>query len=138
MNEKPIVMTVTINPLKGTKRAVMVSAAPQGEMPIVLSGHFPQLHDLINQAFGQIVKRDPQVVTAKEAKPTSKTIAAKAKSSGVLADTPEGTEETGDHLVSETETSEGTEEIAAPISAITEPEDLPEIEGDETTEDSDE
>lgn len=132
--DRTIIITCTILPLKGKQRPVLVSAAPQGEMPIVFKGVFQELHGLINQAFGQVVKRDPQVVTVKTAKSAeTKTTAAKRTTVTVVeTDALEGASEISDQSVSEPEVSEDAAESTAPTGAQTVSENLPEIEGDET------
>ncbi len=60
---KPITLIVTIYPPKKDKRKVVVSAAPEGEMPAIFNGLFPDRHALLDRAFAAVLKRDPQVVT---------------------------------------------------------------------------
>lgn len=135
---KPIVLTVTIYPPKKGVRKVVVTGAPEGEMPLLLEGVFAERHALIDQAFSGVLKRDPQVVTLKEEKP------AKSKSKGAAADDDE--EEQGgeavadasDQLVSDnplpaSPVDTGEEQETAQLSDISEPvADLPVIEGDDT------
>ena len=114
---KPIMLIVTIFPPKKGNRSIIVSGAPADEMPIVLYGQFADRHALLDQAFADVLKREPQTVTVKEDK--------KAKP----AADDDDKEEQGDQLVSE-ETPVAMEADARPISDITEPESLPAIEGD--------
>ncbi len=137
---KPIVLTMTIFPPKKGVRKVVVTGAPDGEMPLLLAGVFAERHTLIDQAFSGVLKRDPQVVTVKEAKP------AKSKSKGAASDDDEeqGGEdeavEATDQLVSEdgplptSPVDTGEEQETAQLSDISEPvADLPAIEGDTST-----
>jgi hypothetical protein len=63
---KPITLIVTIYPPKKGVRKVIVSGAPNGEMPVLLGGPFQDRHVLLDQAYAAVVKRDPQLVTIKE------------------------------------------------------------------------
>mgnify|MGYP001581900330 CR=1 FL=1 len=66
-NDTPIILTVTIQPAAANgKRKVIVSGAPEGEMPHIVTGEFPQLHTLIDQTYVALLKRDPQVVKVKK------------------------------------------------------------------------
>ena len=146
---KPIVLTVTIYPPKKGVRKVVVTGAPEGEMPLLLEGVFAERHALIDQAFSGVLKRDPQVVTLKEEKP------AKSKSKGAAADDDEEEQggeavadasdqpmhraaDAGQVLVSEdgplptSPVDTGEEQETAQLSDISEPADLPVIEGDDT------
>lgn len=134
---KPIVLTVTIYPPKKGVRKVVVTGAPEGEMPLLLEGVFAERHALIDQAFSGVLKRDPQVVTLKEEKP------AKSKSKGTAADDDgeqgdEAAADASDQLVSEdgplpaSPVDTGGEKETAQLSDISEPADLPVIEGDDT------
>ena len=149
---KPIVLTVTIYPPKKGVRKVVVTGAPEGEMPLLLSGVFAERHALIDQAFSGVLKRDPQVVTLKEEKPAK---ASKSKSKGTVAadddepgDEGEAVEasdqpmhraaDAGQVLVSDnplpaSPVDTGEEQETAQLSDISEPvADLPVIEGDDT------
>ena len=119
--DKPIVLTVVIYPPKKNKRAVIVSGAPEGEMPLALVGLFQDRHALLDQAYGAVLKRDPQLVTIKE--PATKKIG-KSKSITAGVDDEDETEETetSDQMVTGD---------AAPVSPSTEAEDLHAIEGDD-------
>jgi hypothetical protein len=107
----PVVLTVTVYPPKKGVRKVVVSGAPEGEMPLMLMGLFQDRHTLLDQAYAQCMKRDPQLVTIEE--PKAK--AGKAKSITAGADDETDEAETTDQLV---------ESPAAPD------EDLPAIDGD--------
>ena len=101
----PIVLTVTVYPPKKNKRRVVVSGAPEGEMPLLLTGLFQERHALLDQAYAECLKRKPQLVTIEEKKTT------KRKSDQLVGSTETITETLKD--------DEGTEE------------ELPAIEGDE-------
>jgi hypothetical protein len=127
---KPITLIVTIYPPKHGVRKLIVSGAPEGEMPVLLGGPFQDRHGLLDQAYAAVLKRDPQRVTIAEPKPSKK---AKAKVDDDAGD--DEAEETGDQLVEEDqapipspspdESGEGNEE------------ELPAIEGDEASVDAD-
>ena len=68
LNEQTIIITATVAPLKGGKRAVIVSAAPEGELPVILSGNFAELKTLFDEAWLAILKREPVVVPDKARK----------------------------------------------------------------------
>lgn len=117
-NDKPIILTVTVYPIKGSKRPIVVSGAPDGEMPIVHSGAFAEVHQLINRTWAELLKRKPQVPKITAPKPD--------KASAPQADD-----------ATETDTDDGDEaapeqspvQPAAPPPAP--PPDLPVIEGDQ-------
>ena len=68
LNEQTIIITATVAPLKGGKRAVIVSAAPEGELPVILSGNFAELKTLFDEAWLALLKREPVVVPDKARK----------------------------------------------------------------------
>ena len=68
LNEQTIIITATVAPLKGGKRAVIVSAAPEGELPVILSGNFAELKTLFDEAWLALLKREPVVVPEKARK----------------------------------------------------------------------
>jgi hypothetical protein len=68
MSDTPIVLTLTIYPPKKQQRKIVVTGAPEGEMPLLLEGVFAERHTLLDQAFTAVLKREPQVVTTKEDK----------------------------------------------------------------------
>lgn len=124
-SEKPITLIVTIYPPKKGQRRIVISAAPEGEMPLIFDGLFTDRHALMDRAYAGVLKREPQIVTVKEKK-GGKVSADQAANDG---------SETGDQTVSDTpipnpspvETGEGN---AVQLNAISEPENLPAIEGD--------
>ena len=68
LNEQTIIITATVAPLKNGKRAVIVSAAPEGELPVILSGNFAELKTLFDDAWLALLKREPVVVPEKARK----------------------------------------------------------------------
>jgi hypothetical protein len=139
----PIVLTVTVYPPKKNVRKVVVTGAPQGEMPLLLTGAFQERHALLDQAYAQCLKRDPQLVTVAEAKPTK---ASKTKSITAGADDEDAPEEDtpanqyekddygGPSQIGpdgEEDTDQLVTDAAVPVSPITEAENLPAIEGDD-------
>ncbi len=64
MSDNPnVVVTITIYPFDKGKRKVLVSGAPEGEMPVVHTGQFAELHALIDRTWIELSTRKPQVVT---------------------------------------------------------------------------
>lgn len=116
--DKQVVITITVLPLAKGKRRIIVSGAPEGEMPAVHSGEFAQVHQLINTTWAELMKRKAQVpkLTAPKTEPAKAT---KGDSGQAVSD--EGDE--GDQMVaSETDAPEAEPAPAAG--------DLPVIEGD--------
>ena len=68
LNEQTIIITATVAPLKGGKRAIIVSAAPEGELPVILSGNFAERKILFDEAWLALLKREPVVVPEKARK----------------------------------------------------------------------
>ena len=66
--ETPIVLTITIKPIKGGKRMIIVSGAPQDEMPSIKTGQFAERHALLDAVYFELLKRKPQQV--KKPKPS--------------------------------------------------------------------
>jgi len=130
---KPITLIVTIYPPKKNVRHVMVSGAPEGEMPLLLTGTFQERHTLLDQAFAGVLKREPQfVLTTVTTKPD------KSKSvTGGVDDEESSAAEDGDQLVSDSSEPESDDSNAksVPVSPITSSEDLPAIEGDTADQD---
>ena len=119
--DKPVVITVTVLPLKNGKRRIMVSGAPEGEMPLVARGVFADLHKLIGQMWLAIQTREPQVVTVK---------AAKAKNDKAEPEGESGAEQTGDDPSDQLVTSGGAAQGGLAAAAPAPPAELPAIEGD--------
>ncbi len=123
MNDKDTIITITIQPLAKGTRKVLVSGAPEGEMPVVRAGMFQELQHLIGGVWVELQKRKPQTVKVPAATKTA--TAKKPKEKDADAD--------------ETE-NEAAEDSNAPATA-TEPDQLvapappaalPTIEGDPT------
>lgn len=69
MSNQPVTIQIVIHPPnKLNLRRVDVWAAPAGEMPVALSGHFADRHKLVDQAYGQVVRREPQALKGAAAK----------------------------------------------------------------------
>lgn len=66
---KPVILTVTIFPLRNGKRPLVISGAPDGEMPVVRAGNFSEIHPLFDELWLELIKRKPKIVT----KPAVKT-----------------------------------------------------------------
>lgn len=124
---KPITLIVTIYPPKKNVRHVMVSGAPEGEMPLLFTGIFQERHALLDQAFAGVLKREPQIVTLKADKAsTAKSITGDA--SDDETEEADSKETASDQLVSEVSEPENAESV--PVSPITSAEELPAIDGD--------
>ena len=126
--DKSIVITITVLPFNKGKRKLIVSGAPQGEMPVVHTGEFAQVHQLVNAAWSELVRRKPQVPKVKATAAGGATVgetvapqgdqlvapAAEAADSGddlpVIETAPQGDAPTGDApaLTSLDETEEDT------------------------------
>lgn len=132
---KPITLIVTIYPPKKGQRHVMVSGAPEGEMPLIFTGIFQERHALLDQAFAGVLKREPQIVTLKDDKP-GKPDKAKSITGGVEDDDEETSvteSDATDQLVTDADVSEPENAESVPVSPITGSDELPEIEGDTAT-----
>lgn len=70
MSDKPsdIIITIQISPLANGKRKIVVSGAPEKEMPAVYAGTFQDLHQLIDTTWRELMTRKPQVVKVSEPK----------------------------------------------------------------------
>ncbi len=115
---KEITLIVSIYPPKKGQRRVVISGAPEGEMPLIVEGLFPERHTLLDRAFADLLKRKPQIVK----------VSASAKSKSADDDNAddeeketEAPQEATDQLV-----SDKAEESAEALKNIS----LPEIEGD--------
>lgn len=65
--EASIVITITVSPLKNGKRAILLSGAPEGEMPEMRVGLFTQLHSLLDEVWVTLHKRKSQLVSKPKA-----------------------------------------------------------------------
>lgn len=129
---KPITLIVTIYPPKKNVRHVMVSGAPEGEMPLLFTGIFQDRHALLDQAFAGVLKREPQTVTLKADKSKSVTADPDAEEPGNREPDEDAA---SDQLVSDdglpSPVGEGQGEgESVPVSPSTSSEDLPQIDGD--------
>jgi hypothetical protein len=84
----PTLLTVTVMPAKNGKRKIIVSGAPAGEMPIVRTGLFADRHVLLDEVWGELQHRKPQVVKAKGQ--TKKDKAPNEQAQAVAAEVLEG------------------------------------------------
>jgi hypothetical protein len=96
--EPSIVITITVSPLKNGKRAILLSGAPEGEMPEMRVGVFSQLHPLLDEVWVTLHKRKSQLVT--KPKSSSKEPAAKSKPNAT-DDEEETAESTGTEATDE-------------------------------------
>lgn len=120
-DEKAVTIIVTVLPPKKGGRKMLVSAARDGEMPLVLSGLFADRHHLLDQAYAMAMKREAQIVTVKEDK----------KKRGQEEEEPGNREpdEDGERkIVAEIDTARDGDQLVA-AKPVTE--ELPAIEGDE-------
>ena len=63
MDDKKILITVSIYPTgKDGVRLVIVTGAPEGELPIAYHGAFSEIHQMIDRAWIEINTRKPLVV----------------------------------------------------------------------------
>jgi len=134
---KPITLIVTIYPPKKGQRHVMVSGAPEGEMPLLFTGIFQERHALLDQAFAGVLKREPQIVTLKDDKPgkPDKAKSITGDASDDETEEAESKEAASDQLVTVAEVSEPDSAESVPVSPITSADDLPVIDGDTATSD---
>ncbi len=125
--QKPVVITLTIFPLKHRKRPLLISAAHAGEMPLVHSSTFDQLHPALNQVWLELMKRKPQTV---------KVGSGPKRQDGKKKDNTEGADANGvaelEEQITATEKDLLSSEYATPGSPnyVAPPEELPVIEGD--------
>lgn len=60
--QKDIIITIQVSPVSGGKRKVLISGAPEQEMPIVRAGVFADMNRLLGEVWIELQKRKPQVV----------------------------------------------------------------------------
>ena len=58
---KSLLITIEIAPPHKGARAIIVSGAPDGEIPTIRSGVFADLHGLVNATWAELQRREPQV-----------------------------------------------------------------------------
>lgn len=126
MSDSPIVLTLTIYPPKKNQRRVVVTGAPEGEMPLLLAGLFAQRHALLDQAFTAVLKRAPQVVTTKESR-RKQTSGVQFGPGGTVADDADAESEAA------VDTDESATDASGKFSNAAAADDLPAIEGDTVT-----
>lgn len=110
MPKPKIVITIEIDPPKDGGRAIIASGAPQGEIPEIRSGSFANLHQLVNEVWAALQRReemkpDPTLTAAKEDK--------KKKGEGDKAEENEDAD--GESVVSEETTISDPSAEAAPV-----------------------
>jgi hypothetical protein len=132
---KPITLIVTIYPPKKNTRRVVISGAPEGEMPLMLDGLFPERHALLDRVFAMVLKRAPQLVTLKADKPgKSKSVTAGADAEEEPGNRePDEAADATQSAASDQLVSADTDAESVPVSSIigtTSNEELPAIEGD--------
>lgn len=84
---KPITIAVLVAPPTKEGRLIVVSAAPEGELPVIKTGVFAQLHPLINEVWGELQRRepllpDPATMTEKPAPVAAKSAQKKDQDAG--------------------------------------------------------
>lgn len=87
---KPIIITITVLPFAKGKRRLIVSGAPQGEMPVVHAGDFSQVHPMFNAVWTELIKRKPQVPKLDKEKPAVASAPAQITPADPEGDAPEG------------------------------------------------
>jgi hypothetical protein len=70
MADDTITIITTIHPAKNGKRSITVAAAPDDQAPRFTLGSFADRHKLLDQAYGEALKREAKA-DAKAAKPKS-------------------------------------------------------------------
>lgn len=121
---KPITIITTIQPpdAKG-KRKLTVAAAPDGEMPVTLTGLFADWHRLEAEAYVAVSTRKAQVVKQSAVKAKGK-----AESETEEADQNVRSEETPDAAEAEPQAAAEADSLTEPVA--TDESQLPLIEGD--------
>jgi hypothetical protein len=147
MSDGDITIITTIHPAKKGHRAVTVMAAPDGEMPVCRTGLFAERHQLVDQAYGELLRRKPQAVKAAgavgskagKAKTKSKQLPGHTSPSKVADVLERASGQPGfgqpGHLPARTAEADqigpDSTDKGTPSPAIDEPDDLPVIEGDD-------
>lgn len=49
--DKPVILTITVQPAKGSKRPIVVAGAIEGRMPVIRTGVFADLHTLVDDVY---------------------------------------------------------------------------------------
>lgn len=119
---KHITITIDVAPPKKGTRSIVVSGAPAGEMPVVHTGAFADLHALINATWAELQRREPQVPVIKAEKVTTN-----VKPAADAKDEDDDTSETSvDEPASQTTSTPAENDQLV----VNETEALPEIAGD--------
>lgn len=101
---KNTVIQIVIAPPGKTGRGVIVSGAPAGEMPIIKTGQFAQMQQLVGQVWRELATREPQVPDL-TAKATAAKPVAKATGKGKAKSKPEAAPEAVAEVVAEPATN---------------------------------
>ena len=129
LNDQTIIITATVGPLKNGKRAVLVSAAPEGELPVVEMGNFAELKTLFDTVWLALLKRAPMVVPDKARKGEPE----KTKKAAAKPDTADDDETENVETLDEDNTADETENTPPPEpEPESEPDQLVRIENDPT------
>ena len=112
LNDQTIIITATVAPLKNGKRAVLVSAAPDGELPVILAGNFADLKNLFDEAWLALLKREPVVVPDKARQgEVEKPQAKKTPKPGVVQDKPMTDDEIDQAIAPDDDDADETETV---------------------------
>lgn len=119
------IITLTIKEPKGQGRPIVISAAPEGEMPIIRTGLFQDRHQLLDDIWAELLTRKPKLVKVadKKSQPAGKS------QDGAPEAEAEAPEAEADPI-SETANETLAEDQAAEPDQLVRPETLPAIEGD--------
>lgn len=140
---KKVVITLEIGEPKKGVRALIISGAPAGEMPLIKAGTFAERHALLDQMWAELLRRPDQTPKVTEPKTdTKKTAPAKDEKPAESDDESEGADETSTEAIETNDDIEPvTEQPAAggppeidsdQLVAPEAPADLPVIENDPT------
>lgn len=124
MSDSTTVITITIYPAKNGKRRIVMTGAPEGEMPEVRTGVFAELHRLVDDVWATLLKRKPQVVKVK---------AGKAEKSSA-PDAPEN-DEANDAPTADMPSADTAIVVETLATEANRPDVLPVIEGDDASSD---
>lgn len=67
-----VILSIAVNPFQNGKRTIVISGAPAGEMPIVRTGKFSEMHALLDEVWLELNKRKPKVVLKPKASTDTK------------------------------------------------------------------
>lgn len=98
---KRVVITLEIGESKKGMRALVISGAPAGEMPLIKAGTFAERHALLDQMWADLLRRPDQTPTITEPKP--------AKTKPDKVDVKESVDVENEPAEVDAETDSGTE-----------------------------